>query len=308
VTEPPNQVTELSDQSTEIPDQSTETPEQVIEPPHQSTETPEQPIELPEQPIEIPNYPNTGRSVVDRPDDVGGYQIHVMYVVPSDGIDRELDLNGSLANSVGSFQNWLAGQTGGVRLRLDTYGGQLDITFHRLSETDAMLASYGAFVRDQVERGIHLAGFNEPNKLYAVYYDGTSNTACGGAAWPPALMGNAAVLYLQGLPNEPIPCSGAQFAAAPTAPAEYLEFSMLHEIFHTLGAAPTCAARHVLQGHVGDSNTDLMYSGSLPWYPSVLDFGRDDYWGHNNPYCLDLSKSVFLDPLPADAVKPPGWP
>lgn len=252
--------------------------------------------------------PVPGRAILDRPDDVSGYQVHVMYVVPSDGVDRQLDLNGSLANSVLSFQGWLAEQTGGTRLRFDTYQSALDVTFHRLSQSDATLAAYGAYVRDQVESGIHTAGFNEPNKLYAVYYDGTSNTACGGAAWPPALLGNAAVLYLQGLPNEPVPCNGAQFAASPTAPPEYLEFSMLHEIFHTLGAAPTCAARHVLQGHVGDSNTDLMYSGPLPWYPSVLDFGRDDYWGHNNPNCLDLSKSVFLDPLPIDASTPPGWP
>lgn len=252
--------------------------------------------------------PAPGRATVNRPDDVSGYQVHVMYVVPSDGADRQLDLDGSLANSVLSFQNWLAEQTGGTRLRFDTYQSTLDITFHRLSQTDAALAGYGAFVRDQVESSIHAAGFNEPNKLYAVYYDGTSNTACGGAAWPPALLGNAAVLYLQGLPNETVSCSDTQFASSPAASPDYLEFSMLHEIFHTLGAAPTCAARHVLQGHVGDSSSDLMYSGPLPWYPSELDYGRDDYWGHNNPDCLDLSQSVFLDPLPANPILPPGWP
>lgn len=63
------------------------------------------------------------RSTVDRPDDSPEPQIHVLYVLPSDRGDRELDTNGTLESSVAAFQRWLAGQTGGRVLRLDTSGG-----------------------------------------------------------------------------------------------------------------------------------------------------------------------------------------
>jgi hypothetical protein len=37
------------------------------------------------------------RTSVDQPDDVTGYQIHVMYVLPSAEVDPQLDINGKLA-------------------------------------------------------------------------------------------------------------------------------------------------------------------------------------------------------------------
>jgi len=50
-----------------------------------------------------------------------------------------------------------------------------------------------------------------------------------------------------------------------------------------------------------------MYAGAQPWNPSVLDVGRDDYFGTGSSTCLDASRSVFIEPLPSSAVKPPGW-
>jgi len=40
------------------------------------------------------------RTTSDQPDELKGYLVHVMYVVPSAGTDRALDVNGALANSV----------------------------------------------------------------------------------------------------------------------------------------------------------------------------------------------------------------
>ena len=42
--------------------------------------------------------------------------------------------------------------------------------------------------------------------------------------------------------------------------------------------------------------------------PSTLDVNLNDYYGRAVPNCLDLSNSAFLDPLPAGAETPPGWP
>ena len=142
------------------------------------------------------------------------------------------------------------------------------------------------------------AGFNAPNKIYAVYYDGRSKTACGGGAWPPTLPGNVAALYLNGLPNDPNPCRNNNFASA-GGPPTYWEFAMLHEILHTLGFVATCAPNHTRAGHTSENDNDLMWAGDGNWLPdgyqaAVLDFGRNDYYDHSNTGCLDFADSTFL--------------
>src|SRR5262245_36560524 len=81
------------------------------------------------------------RSTSDRPDDHAGSQVHAIYVVPSDGVDRSFDTDGTIAASVSNFEAWLRNQTGGPGLRLDTYQGQLDVSFFRLAESDASVAA-----------------------------------------------------------------------------------------------------------------------------------------------------------------------
>ena len=248
----------------------------------------------------------SARSTADRTDDLAGYQIHVMYVLPADGIDYHLDTNGSIASSVAATQKWFVAQTRGTRrLRFDTSNGELDISFFRLARTDAAIADFGAYVRDQIQFEINAAGFNHPEKIYAVYYGGSSATACGGGAWPPTLIGNVVALYLRGRPPGARPCAGNELAASGELPG-YWEFSLIHEFFHTLGAVAACAPHHTRAGHVSDDPRDLMYAGDQPWRPSMLDVGNDDYFNHNTD-CLDVAKSVFIDPVAADAVAPPGW-
>ena len=243
------------------------------------------------------------RATTDRPDAVTGNQIHIMYVLPSDGADRQLDLNGTLVATVGSWQNWLAGQTGGRRFRLDTSAdGSIDITFVRLSRANAAFQSYGVFVRDTIEKDLTTLGFTSATKMYAVYFDGPSTASCGAGAWPPLLQGRVGAMYLQGTPPGAPPCNTNAFAASPTASPGYLEFGMIHEVLHTLGFVASAAPHHHLNGHVPEPN-DLMYAGTQPWgLPNlVLDVGRDDYFGDNvPPTARNLRDSPFL--LPASAV------
>lgn len=249
---------------------------------------------------------SSARSTADRADDFPGYQIHVMYVLPSDGTDTNLDTNGAIASSVAAAQKWFVAQTRGARrLRFDTSNGQLDISFLRLARTDAEIASSGAYVRDQIQSEINAAGFNHPEKIYAVYYGGSSTYACGGGAWPPTLAGNVVALYLRGRPPGARPCAGNGLATSADVPG-YWEFSLIHEFLHTLGAVADCAPHHTRAGHVSDDPRDLMYAGDKPWRPSMLDVGNDDYFSHSTA-CLDVAKSVFIDPVSADAVAPPGW-
>lgn len=237
------------------------------------------------------------RSTVDRLDEARGPQIHVIYAVAADGADRRLDETGALEGSVSSFQAWLAAETGGPNLRFDTYQGSLDVSFFRLAATDAAVAARGAFVREAVEAEVRAAGFDRPDRLYAVYYDGSSTFACGGAFWPPQLNGNAVVMYLRGRPSGSL-CELNGFAAA-SAPPTYWEYAMLHDILHGLGAVPTCAPNHHLAGHVSDFSNDLMWAGNQPWrFPARLDLGRDDYYGHGRTECADLARSPYLTSNP----------
>jgi hypothetical protein len=234
------------------------------------------------------------RATADRPDEVQGAQLHAVYAVPSDGEDRGLDTSGAIAASVDAFQRWLARETGGPVLRLDTSGGELDVTFVRLPRSDSEIAARGAFVRDELESLLGQAGHLRAGKVYAVYYDGRSTFSCGGGAWPPRLPGRVAAMYLRGEPPGAIPCSTNPLAA-PGAEPGYMDIGMLHELVHTLGFVAECAPHHTRSGHASDSPNDLMWAGDAPWQlPPRLDIGRDDYYGHGRPDCPDLARSEYL--------------
>lgn len=259
------------------------------------------------------------RALTDLPDDDPGYQVHILYVVASDGEDRELDTSGAVELSVEAWNEWMASQTAGRRLRLDRVDGALDVTFVRLDRTDAEINTYAPFVRDHLEAELILKGFSEPNKIYQIYYDGgnAQTGTCGSAPLPPVLPGTVSAIYLNAVPSTGAPCNTNSLAMSVDSPG-YLEFASLHETIHALGFVPDCAPNltdyhfagpnRAAPGHVSDSNTDLMYAGPLGWNASVLDFNADDYFEADLADCLDLADSAFLDPLPASADPPPGWP
>lgn len=237
----------------------------------------------------------------DRKDRNRSPQIHLIYAVPLDGTDRGLDTDGTIVKSAQASRRWFQEASGGRDLRFDEFQGELDITFVRLPKTDAQIRARGVFVRDELEKLLRARGFKSANKIYAVFYDGSSTHACGGASWPPVLKGKVAALYLRGAIPGFLPCSDNPFAQDEESPG-YWEFVLVHEILHTLGFVATCAPSHAFSGHVGDDNEDLMYAGNLPWMPSLLDVNRNDYFAHSNGRCPDLMDSGFL--LPAAGNDP----
>ena len=131
-------------------------------------------------------------------------------------------------------------------LRIDTYQGAVDTSFFRLNRTDAEVRSGAefpgpAYVRDIIEKDMKAVGFNKPNTLYAVYYDGHSDYSCGGGAWPPELVGTVGAMYLLGLPNASVTCASAGLPGANPDSPWYFDFGMLHELVHSMGFNPTCA-------------------------------------------------------------------
>jgi len=248
------------------------------------------------------------RPIVDETDDVAGHQVHVLYVVPSDGADRAYDLDGSIAHSVERWNTWFEQETGGTRIRMDTANSELDVSFFRLSRSDAQMNAYGGGLRIQLEYELVAAGFDAPQKIYLVYYDGGSveTPACGIGGFPPSLPGTVAAMFMKAVPAN-FDCSLVFFA--PTLdPAERPDHIGIHELFHTLGMVPGCAPHQANGAHVGDDPSDQMYVGADKTFPPRLDVNHDDYYQHDIVGCPDLADSSFLEPLPPTAEPPPGWP
>lgn len=238
------------------------------------------------------------RAATDRPDDRSSVQVHFLYVVPRDGVDRALDTGSVISASVNSWQAWLRRQTGGRELYVDTSQGELDVSFFRLATDDAVVAGRGPFVREQIEEEIFAAGFNSPTKTYAVYYDGTSTWSCGGADPQPTFRGSVAAMYLRGAPTGAPPCASNPLGVTPPG---YFEFGMLHELMHNLGFVPSCAPHVTQVDHVSDSPFDLMWGGDAPWGVGApeamrLDVGHDDYYGHGRADCPDFAHNPYLAP------------
>jgi hypothetical protein len=248
-----------------------------------------------------------GRTVTDMPDDISGPQVHFLYVVPSDGGDGQLDSNGGMEQSIARIQQWLVTQTGSQGLRVDTYHGVPDITFVRLPHTDAQATSKNPFPIWVIGEDLVAAGFNDPAKIYAAFYDGHSTFACGGATSP--ALHKLGAMYLQAWPtNDPRPCSDAPGFGTGTARPGYFEIGLLHEAMHTIGFAPSCAPHVTEVDHVDDSPTDLMYHpdakspAGWDWSHAVLDFNHDDYYRAHIQGCPDLSDSPYLMPMHSVSV------
>ena len=255
-----------------------------------------------------PPPPRFARQTTDQPDLFPDeYQVHVIYAVPQDGEDNELDVDGVIAGSIAASNAFFLTASGGKSIRYDlTTDGELDVTFVRLPDLDAEYAANGFFVREAVQADILAAGFNDPRKIYLVYYDGNHGKTCGDA--PPLGTGDPVVaLYLQSVvPGFP-PC-GSNPLAAENEPAGYWEWTAAHEVVHALGYVDTCAPNYNANrpAHVGDDPSDLMYAGPAAWRPTTVDPGQDDYYGANVPAdCVrNLFFSAFLEPRDGDQLPP----
>ncbi len=253
---------------------------------------------------------NLAYSTIDRPDDYDGYQVHIIYLIPRDGDDGFLDVNGQIEISVLAMNNWLRKESGGHGLRMDTFGGALDISFLRSRYSTRQFDATGVNLLEAADFAIQEAGFNDPRKIYVIYYDGQHNSDgyCGIGYHPPQAPGKAGIVLLRGyIPEYGFPCPRS-FTQSESFTG-FFELAVLHEILHVLGAVPDCAPSNQ-HGHVDDSVYDLMYFTDPPGGSSpsvVLDYRHDDYFGHGIEDCLDLARSIFLDPLPDNPELPPSW-
>jgi hypothetical protein len=245
-----------------------------------------------------PHHPPTlPRATTDRDDDFPGKQIHLVYIVPSDGQDRQFDIGGEITTSVNAIQNWLHGQTGGKQLRIDTYHGKYDITYVHTNQSKGYYQNKGSGLLNEVQRYVQdTAHLNNQNKVYAMYFEGGSVYACG-ASYVPS---RYPLLDFYGSYPTGEKCEIDPFGAEPNHP-QYMDFVMMHEIFHSLGAVSEKAPHETPSNpdHVNDSAQDIMNYRYFPLNP-LLDVNQDDYYGislgtgitniKQSPYMVDAGQ------------------
>jgi len=168
------------------------------------------------------------RSLVDRPDDFAGQQVHVIYAVPRDGADQQFDVTSKIPYSLAAANNWLQGQIG-RKVKFDTFQGDLDITFVQLPRTDAEYAS--GYKTYQIQ--LDLNRLQVVGKNLLAFYDGPGTpAACGESSIPSGPFDRQfSIVYRDGCWSNPAP--------TPTSTPNYSDFIAIHEIFHAFGANHT---------------------------------------------------------------------
>ena len=117
-----------------------------------------------------------GREFIDLPDVDDGYNIHVMYVLPVDGIDKEYDLNSKIGMLVYQMNKWFNSKTKGrlfeegQKLKFDRKeDNRLDISFLRLDIEDIDISKRGINAVNVLQPAIARFGFNDPKKVISLF-------------------------------------------------------------------------------------------------------------------------------------------
>ena len=241
------------------------------------------------------------RNASDDVDELAGEQVHVVHVIPSDQPAATFG-DAEVRATVELAEEWLEG-LGGRGIRFDTVGGQVEVTTHRIQETTAALAAEASGPGFDWVEWMLADGLAVDGKAYLVFVEGPDTGGLCGLGGS----GQARV-FTDGCLNDAANFSGARPALGRVWTDSAAARTGLHELLHVLGAVVECAPGYGDGGHVGDTR-DLMYStqsfkpdGTIADdYATVLDAGRDDYWGMGagrtcggEPWD-DVSLSPFLD-------------
>ena len=247
----------------------------------------------------------TGTSASDRtPDATLAYSVHVAYVRAPGARDRFAQFAPRIVGDTAAFDAWWRGQDSTRTPRFDLYPapgcastfGSLDISSLELPQP--ITGINGAF--GQIRRQLAQLGFDEAEKVYLVYFDGSTGQSgnfrvCGQGASPSGLGAGMAVVYLDS-------CSADEGD-------DLRPVTALHELVHVMGAVERAAPNSCDSGHVCDFPLDLMGAKLTgePLDSHVLDAGRNDYYAHSGAW-TDVQDSTFLERLDSPDRTPPTTP
>jgi len=229
------------------------------------------------------------RSIIDRPDTNDDHQVHFIYAILKNGKDKEWDINGYIEKNAlkvnENFLKWSAKNKKsngmGQKFKYDfSKDGKIDVSFARLNltrkEIDKPDHPNGIIYRELFRQG-----FNNPKKVYAIFsgFKSKHGNSDGGEGGPlfTILYGPAIKSY----------------------GSKDMEIVILHELFHTQGAAYDCGKRTYKGAHVKGS--DVLGSGDVS---TKIDSKNNTYYRHGIEGCPDLADSVFLKPTSENSWDP----
>jgi hypothetical protein len=237
----------------------------------------------------------SGEAAADRfPDAVAAQQIHVVYAIPSDGQDAFAQDAPLIVADLAVLDDWWHREDPTRTPRFDLYafpdcaGGieELDLSSVRLPHDAAYYQSIDG--RSDRLRADLDPTFSDPGKKYLVYYDAPVDTPfdCGQSAIAPDRGGAGAFSFVylraEGCTHDLGSGGGA---------AGYVA----HELLHNLGAVPDAAPNVCFEHSVCDWYWDVetQFPTGDPITELVLDYGRDDYYGHSGSW-FDVQDSPWL--------------
>lgn len=204
--------------------------------------------------------PSQGR---DRPDDVTGYQVQVVYVLTPSGTDAAYDSSGKIASWVDQVQGWLLRNAGG-RLVFDTHDGVLDVPFLRI-DFDVRKSEKSDRKLLEIYRSLNRRSPRGKTIVFVVDQTAGAEGYCGYAPRP----GSYALVF-PGLAG----CGENPYFTSVNDGLTYPAHTLVHEVFHSYGVRHVC----------GDE-TDLMLGAPEcpeqrdPERAVTLDASRTQYLG-----------------------------
>ena len=231
-----------------------------------------------------------GRFFEDQPDVTDEHQIHFIYLLPSDGEDRELDINGSMESILEKVNNTMFEATkankgsGGVgkKYRYDyRKDGKLDITFIRTSKNWKELQDKS--VNTQMGHYFNqVGGFNNKKKTYFLWTDVDRGNHGGDAG-----VGIGGIFVK----------SNGRSGDVMKHEKDFLNIN-LHEILHTQLMGIKCIKG---MGKIHYTNQKDDKSGHQLSYGTKL---NRNLYTHNIEGCPQLIDSVYLTPTSEDPYNP----
>ena len=236
-----------------------------------------------------PKDKKPNRSIIDRPDVNDDHQVHFIYAILKNGKDKEWDVSGYIEKNAlkvnKNFLKWSAKNKKsngiGQKFKYDfSNDGKLDVSFARLNLTRKEIDKPD-YPNGIIYRELFKQGFNNPKKVYAIFsgFKSKHGNSDGGEGGP-----LFTILY-----GPAIKSYGSRD----------MEIIILHELFHTQGAAYDCGKRTYRGAHVKGS--DVLGSGDV----SIrIDSKNDTYYKHGIEGCPDLANSVYLTPTSENSWDP----
>jgi hypothetical protein len=226
----------------------------------------------------------------DRPAVGTGHSVRVVYMFPSDGADRSAEFAPRIWADVEEIDAWWRANDPSRTVNFDLSsfpcGNQIDLVSRRMVIPAAELLALDTRFARVFDEAYLAARFDALFSKYLVYYDGPvdSVNTCGIARGITGGTG-LAIVFLQACPGISTASVGA------------------HELMHAFGALDRAAAPNACPGnvaHVCDATNDILHHTAqpIPLSSYVLDFGRNDYYGHPSPW-FDVQDSLWLRHLDA---------